>query len=128
MPQYHHGLRKRKATGARRRAQRKKRKFERGHDPTLTALGPTRRVVSRVKGGTRRSRLFSTQFANVSDPKTNTVSRTKIRKVESNPSNRDYDRRGIITKGAVILTEMGKAVVTSRPGHDAIVNAKLLAS
>ena len=128
MTQSHHELTKRRATGARRRAFRKKRKFEGGSDPTLTALGPTRRTISRVKGGSRKPKLFSTQFANVSDPETNTIARTRIRKVESNTSNRDYDRRGIITKGAVILTEMGRAIVTSRPAQHGIVNAKLLAT
>jgi SSU ribosomal protein S8E len=42
------------------------------------------------------------------------------------PANREYARRGIIVKGAIIQTEMGKAVVTSRPGQDGAVNALLL--
>ena len=34
--------------------------------------------------------------------------------------------RGIITKGALIETELGKAIVTSRPGQDGVVNALLV--
>ncbi|HID05027.1 MAG TPA: hypothetical protein EYP20_04390, partial [Aigarchaeota archaeon] len=31
-----------------------------------------------------------------------------------------------ITKGTIIETELGKAVVTSRPGQDGVINAILL--
>ncbi|MEA1999387.1 MAG: 30S ribosomal protein S8e, partial [Euryarchaeota archaeon] len=37
-----------------------------------------------------------------------------------------FARRNITTKGAVIETELGDAVVTNRPGQDGIVNAKLI--
>ncbi|RLF79472.1 30S ribosomal protein S8e, partial [Thermococci archaeon] len=42
------------------------------------------------------------------------------------PANRQYVRRNIITKGAIIQTEIGKAIVTSRPGQDGVVNAVLI--
>jgi small subunit ribosomal protein S8e len=128
MPKSHHGLTKRRSTGAKRRALRKKRLYERGSDPSVTTLGPTRRISSRTRGGSSKERVLSTQYANVADPATNTVQRVQIDKVESNPSNRDYDRRGIITKGAVIETELGSAEVTSRTGQDGTVNAKLVQS
>ena len=40
-----------------------------------------------------------------------------------NPANKDYERRGVITKGSVLETELGSARVVSRPGQDGIVNA-----
>ena len=43
-----------------------------------------------------------------------------------NSSNTDYDRRGIITKGARIETELGTAKVTSKPGQDGVVNAVIV--
>jgi small subunit ribosomal protein S8e len=43
-----------------------------------------------------------------------------------NPANPHYVRRNIITKGAVIKTELGNAKVTSRPGQDGVVNAALI--
>ena len=43
-----------------------------------------------------------------------------------NPTNVDYDRRGVITKGTIIETPLGTARVTSRPGQDGIVNAILV--
>ncbi|MDP8003347.1 MAG: 30S ribosomal protein S8e [Caldisphaera sp.] len=50
----------------------------------------------------------------------------KILSVISTPANREYAKRNIITKGAIIETSDGKAVVKSRPGQDGIVNAVLL--
>ncbi|MEM3023047.1 MAG: 30S ribosomal protein S8e, partial [Candidatus Bathyarchaeia archaeon] len=46
--------------------------------------------------------------------------------VVKNPANVDYQRRGIVTKGAIISTPLGKAKVTSRPGQDGVLNAVLL--
>ena len=51
--------------------------------------------------------------------------------LEENAANKDYTRRNIITKGAVLSakTPDGKDVkvkVTSRPGQDGVLNAKLL--
>ncbi|NOR77955.1 MAG: hypothetical protein GQ523_05955 [Methanophagales archaeon] len=45
---------------------------------------------------------------------------------QSNPTNPFFARRNITTKGAVIETEIGDAVVTSRPDQDGIVNARLM--
>ena len=43
-----------------------------------------------------------------------------------NPSNVNYVRRNIVTKGAVIETSEGRARVTSRPGQTGQVNAVLI--
>jgi small subunit ribosomal protein S8e len=62
--------------------------------------------------------------ANVSDG-AGKVTRSKILRVKESPANRDYGRRGVITRGAVIDTELGEARVTSRPSDDGVVNAVL---
>jgi small subunit ribosomal protein S8e len=54
------------------------------------------------------------------------VTKSKILKVSKNTANRDYERRGVISKGAVIETEAGSALVTSRPGQNGVVNAVLI--
>ncbi len=54
------------------------------------------------------------------------VKKTKILKVLENPTNNDYQRRGVITKGAVLETDQGKCRVVSRPGQNGIVNAILI--
>jgi small subunit ribosomal protein S8e len=46
--------------------------------------------------------------------------------VTKNPANKDYERRGVITKGAVLETEIGLAKVLSRPGQDGVINAVLI--
>ena len=72
--------------------------------------------------------ITATDVANVADPSTKKVLRTKIVRVKSSPANRDYQRRGVITKGAVIETELGEAKVTSRPSREGVVNAVLIKS
>ncbi|MEM2591765.1 MAG: 30S ribosomal protein S8e, partial [Thermofilaceae archaeon] len=66
------------------------------------------------------------EHANVVDQKTGQSRRVRILRVVSNPSSKDYDRRGVITRGAIVETELGRAVVTSRPGQDGVVNAVLI--
>lgn len=126
MVQWHWDLHKKKKTGGRRRIWRKKRKYERGGIPTETILGKTRLKVERVKGGNIKIRLLRAEYANLYIQNKNKIVKTKILRVISNPSNRDYSRRGVITKGAIIETEFGEAIVTSRPGQNGVINAKLL--
>jgi len=49
-----------------------------------------------------------------------------VRRVVRNPANVDYDRRGVITKGAVVETPKGLARVTSRPGQNGVINTVLI--
>jgi len=69
-------------------------------------------------------RALSTNVAQVAEG--GEVSEAEIENVVDNPSNVNYARRNIITKGAVIETSAGRARVTSRPGQSGGVNAVLL--
>jgi small subunit ribosomal protein S8e len=60
------------------------------------------------------------------DQESKKVTKSKILKVTKNPANRDYERRGVISKGALVETESGTARVVSRPGQDGVVNAVLV--
>jgi len=126
MPQWHGGLTKRKKSGGRRRAYRGKRAFEIGGESAETSIGETRRVKSRTHGGNTKSKLLASNLANVTDPSTHITKKVEITRVIRNPSNVDFERRSIITKGAIIETPLGQAHVTSRPGQDGVVNAILL--
>lgn len=126
MPQWHGGQKKRKKTGGKRRAHRRKRSYEIGGTAAQTAVGETKRKRSIVRGGNMKLRLLSCNIANVTDPSTNVTKKVEITNVVRNPSNVDYERRGIITKGAIIATPLGEAHVTSRPGQDGVVNAILI--
>lgn len=121
-----HGEKGRKKTGGKIRLARKKRKRELGNPPTFTEIGEEKRYVYRTKGGGEKIKLLSVEFANVFDPKTNQTKKVKILDVVENPANPHFVRRKIITKGAVIKTELGNAKVTSRPGQDGLVNAVLI--
>ncbi|RLI36854.1 30S ribosomal protein S8e [Candidatus Bathyarchaeota archaeon] len=123
----HWDLHKRKRTGGKKRPWRKKRKYELGSFPTETVLGPEeKRKVERRRGGNLKVRLMVVRRANVADPETGEVKAVDIIRVIKNPANVDYDRRNVITKGTIIETPIGRAVVTSRPGQDGVVNAVLL--
>ena len=126
MSVWHGNLRKRKLTGGRKRVYRVKRKFEQGSFPAETTLGEpkTRRV--RGHGGGTKIKALSAKQASVTDPKSGKTQKTEILRVVRNSANVDYNRRGVITKGAEIETSLGIARVTSRPGNDGIINAVLL--
>ena len=117
---------KRKSTGGKYIAGRKKKQFELGREPTLTGVGEKRSRTIRALGGAIKRLLLSADQANVVDPKTKKSVKVKITAVADNPANRNYVRRNIITKGSIIETEKGKARVTSRPGQEGTINAVLI--
>ncbi|HIE18974.1 TPA: 30S ribosomal protein S8e, partial [Candidatus Bathyarchaeota archaeon] len=70
MSPWHSDLHKRKPTGGKKRAYRKKRRFERGSFPTETVVDEPRIKLDRRRGGNLKVRLISTKWVNVSDPET----------------------------------------------------------
>lgn len=116
----------RKFTGGRRIANRGRRKSEIDRYPNEATVGPTDTVTRRTRGGNLKAAFKFAEFANVVDPATHKATKSKITKVAKNPANRDYERRGVVSRGAVIETEAGTALVTSRPGQAAVVNAVLI--
>ncbi len=78
----------------------------------------------RIVGGHLKTQLLSANIANVAHA--GKIQKSKILNVIDNPANKFLARRNIITKSAVIVTELGKARVTSRPGQDGVVNAVLI--
>jgi small subunit ribosomal protein S8e len=117
-----------KPTGGRIWARKEKRKSEMGREFIEPKLAPTRLEKLRVSGGNEKLRLFSSDVANVADPKTGRATKVKILSVLENPADRHFVRRNILTRGALIETELGKARVTSRPGQHGVVNAVLIES
>jgi small subunit ribosomal protein S8e len=66
------------------------------------------------------------RYANVADRATGTIRKVVIETVEENGANPNYVRRNLLTKGAVIRTEVGRARIISRPGQDGVINAILM--
>jgi small subunit ribosomal protein S8e len=120
------GRLKKKATGGKYRPIKGKKKCNIGRLPSETKIGKTRIKKIRTKGGGQKSKVFMTESANLLDPETKKITKTKIVKVLESTANRNYVRRNIIVKGTIIETEAGKAKVTSRPGQHGTLNAVLI--
>jgi small subunit ribosomal protein S8e len=116
----------RKLTGGRKIAMRGRRKFEIDRYPNEAVVGPSQVVARRIRGNNNKVAFKSAEFANVIDQENKRVIKSKILRVTKNPANRDYERRGVVSKGAIIESENGTARVVSRPGQDGVVNAILI--
>jgi len=81
-------------------------------------------------GGNSKLKLREAKTANVLDPASGKSQKMVIEAVVENLSNREFARRNIITKGALIEVKKGsetvKARVTSRPGQSGTVDAILI--
>jgi len=124
---FHSSIYKRKLSGGKKRAYRSKKKYEAGGYAAETILGEPKRKSTRGLGGISKVKVLTDKFASVTDPKTNKTQKTEITRVVKNGANVDFNRRGVITKGAEIETALGQAKVTSRPGTDGVINAVLIA-
>jgi small subunit ribosomal protein S8e len=113
----------RKVSGGRKVALRGRRKFEIDRYPNEATLGPLDIVSRKVRGRNIKTAFKAVDFANITDPASNKTIKAKIIRVSKNNANKDYERRGVISKGAVLETEAGLARVLSRPGQHGTVNA-----
>ena len=114
-----------KITGGRRVPLRIRRKYETDRYPNEAVNDVQVTITRRIRGNNRKTALKSIDFVNLA-AENSKVKKTKILKVLENATNNDYQRRGIITKGAILETQEGKCKVISRPGQNGIVNAILL--
>jgi small subunit ribosomal protein S8e len=106
---------------------RDKKLYERGSDPTHTKIGKKMELLQhRGRGKTIKHKLKTATEANITDPISKKTFKAKILTVKENLADRQFARRNIITKGALIETEKGLARVTSRPGQHGVVNAVLI--
>jgi len=111
----------RKRTGGRLKHFNKKKRHQLGREPAETTVGETRLQYIDSRGNDEKLRALSTNVAQLS--KDGETTEVEIENVVENPSNVNYARRNILTKGAIIETSEGKARVTSRPGQTGQVNA-----
>ena len=119
-------IRKRKHTGGRIKHTRGRRSDEKDTFSVDTLLGDHSVRIKNSRGGNIKVSLVTDNSVNVIDKSTNTIKKTSINRVLKNPSNRDYERRGVITRGAILDTELGKVRVLSRPGQTGIINGILI--
>ena len=107
----------RKYTGAKLHRYRRFRKREMGRDPSETKIGPTHFNIIRVHGGNYKQKILRVNYINAYVPKEKKVKKLEIKKFLQNGASVDYQRRNILTKGAIVETELGKVKITSRPGQ-----------
>ena len=120
------GRGKRRYTGAKNHPSEKKQKRWFGRDPVETKIGETRKKIIRTRGGNFKIKLYTDKMINVVDPKTNITQHVLIKKLDENKASVDLKRRSILTKGAIVDTDIGKARITSRPGQTGIINGILM--
>ena len=113
-----------KVTGGRRHPLRSRRKYEIDRFPNEAIIGEQVTITRKVRGKNIKASIKTIDSVNLAiDSK---IKRVKIIKVLENATNNDYQRRGIISKGAILETEEGKCRVVSRPGQHGTVNAILV--
>ena len=113
-----------KITGGRRHVLRSRRKYEMDRFPNEALIGDQITITRKVRGKNIKAAIKTIDSVNLAiDSK---VKRVKIIKVLENATNNDYQRRGVISKGAILETEEGKCRVVSRPGQHGTVNAILV--
>ena len=113
-----------KITGGRRRPLRSRKKYEMNRFPNEALLGEPIMVTRKVRGKNIKTALKTVNFVNLAVD--SNVKKVKILKDLENATNNDYQRRGVISKGAILETAEGKCRVVSRPGQHGVVNAILV--
>jgi len=113
-----------KITGGRRHPLRTRRKYEIDRFPNEPIIGEEVTVTRKVRGKNLKTSIKTIDFVNLAI--NSEVKKVKIIRVLENATNNDYQRRGVISKGAVLETKEGKCRVVSRPGQHGVVNAILV--
>ena len=96
-----------KITGGVRHPLRIRRKYEIDRYPNEALAGAQVTVTRRTRGNNSKTALKTVDFVNLVG-EGGKVRKARIVKVLENPTNNDYKRRGVITKGAILETEDGR--------------------
>ena len=119
------GLKTSKITGGIRHPLKTRQKNQIDRYPNEALMGDQETTTRKTRGNNRKTGLKKVSHVNLVLPDAK-IKRSKITKVLENQTNNDYQRRGVITKGAILETEDGKCKVISRPGQCGIINAVLV--
>ncbi|MDD5012208.1 MAG: 30S ribosomal protein S8e [Candidatus Nanoarchaeia archaeon] len=114
----------RKISGGKYIQSRKKKSREIAGQRRTVKVGEGKIRNKRTRGGNRKTFLLKTKSVNIyGDGKSKKL---EIKNVVETPSNRFLARQNIITKGTIILTELGKVKVTNRPSQEGVINGILI--
>lgn len=130
MTEWHLKSRRKKTGGIRGSRNRSDKKLAwKGGKAAMTLLSKDEaRKTLKARASVKKTKLSRAAYAMVSDA--GRVNRTKILRVKKNIANRHFERRQVITKGAIIEVEVNgerkNAIVTNRPGQTGEIKAKLV--
>lgn len=116
----HQGRSKRKPSGGRNTASEPKRIHRLGNSPAQTVIDDEKTVSRRIRGGDEKQVALQADTINLHVPADDDHVQADLHEVVESPSNQNYVRRNIITKGCIVKTSEGRARVTNRPGQDGV--------
>jgi len=114
----------RKITGGKYSKRRKTKSYERAGQKRIVKLGEEKKKAKRTMGGNKKIFLLQAKFVNIQGK--NKQKKVEIKNVLETPSNRFLARQNILTKGAIIETDLGKVKVTNRPTQEGNINGILI--
>ena len=130
MENYHKPLKSTtRGTGAKRHKYKDKQLAHFGNPATNAKLAKEgvkeeSRLTKSTRGGNIKTKLKSAMYMNLLTP--TGMKKVRMRNVVETPDNRHHARQNILTLGAIVDTEAGKAKVTNRVGQDGVVNGMLV--
>ena len=114
----------RKKSGGKYIKRRKKKRYEIVGQKRIVKLGETKRKAKRTRGGNKKIFLLKAKTVNVKIK--NKTQKAEIKNVLETPSNRFLARQNIITRGAIVETNLGKVRITNRPSQESVLNGVLI--
>lgn len=114
----------RKKSGGKYTTRRKKKSYEIAGQARIVKIGEDKRKTQRVRGGNKKTFLLRGKFINVKTKEG--LKKIEIKDVVETPSNRFLARQDILTKGAIIKTDLGNIKITNRPSQEGVVNGVLV--
>ena len=103
---------RRKASGGRYKSKPTKKIRNIGNFPRHTKVGERSLKITRARSNNKKQSLLSSDIINVYDKKDKKYKKSKIITIVSNPANRHFVRRNILTRGAIVKTDLGDVRIT----------------
>lgn len=115
----------RKISGGKYIKSKKKKKHSIAGQKRVVKIGEEKRKTTKISGGNKKTLLLKAKFINI-QTKEKKTKKVEIKNVLETPSNRFLARQNVLTKGAIVETELGKAKITNRPSQESVINGILI--
>ena len=114
----------RKTTGGKYKKIKKRKSTGRQGQTRIVKIEKRKTKSIKTRGGNIKLVSFLENVANIMIR--GKAKKSTIKNVLETPSNTFLARQNILTKGAIIETELGKAKITNRPSQEGNIQAKLI--